>query len=549
MAQVIGKTTITKQLQGADGKSAVSYEIIPNPAVIKRKEGKSFSVNVTAEIYKIVGSTRTALTSSSAGTARYAFYDGTTKLTYGAGTFVPGGAFTTGLSAALTATDLRIQWWDTVNGTEKLMAEKSIPVVVDGEQGMPGMTRKPIRMLEWDKIVSSAFQFYAGDKETDLYSDVVWRTEGSGSNRKIAWYYCISNCTRGTASLPTGVMDAQGKVAFAAATQADFIATDLFLAQKAIIENLVTKELIAGEVVDGVAKGKRIEILPDKKTIFIYDENDKLCATFSGDKKTADSLKRSSAVWQNLTSGGRGDRDGNESPNANYDSGWVKGGTITAKDGGTTHVSCKLEAFAGNAYWHSANTTQDRSYFKEAYVTVEVRIVKTLKTDLDSQIYDSAEITAKSQGKIASFGTGGQGSSSEGPQPNTSQSREEDVTLTANLPKGATAYFEYRIRISYNEADNNEVRAWGKISAVTGSTASAKMYQADYFGNGMIISASNEDYMMCVYDEEDADVGFNFTAMSGGYGVRLTPQGLAIKTNPIDDWHYLGVQNGYVKAY
>ena len=544
MPTQIAKVTVNRLPEAEPGKDAVMYEIVVTPdAWCLNPDGTCPLTSVDKypriKVYKIEGSERTDVSGCWVMQAGLMIPPDFALKVYADDKDISSAViYNAEYGYIVRPYDIRLNGYKSMRfefyshaggfiGTGVLEDSKSIAIA---QSGLPGKVRAPMRITDWDAD-PVGMEFYPGDGDDDPWTDIVYQVSGG----QPVFYQCLQKCTKASGDQPD-TKKLNESACFRAATNFQFVATDLLLAVEAVIKNLIAEKVVAGD-----KDGNRIEILPTDKAIYIYDENKNKCAEFSGRIKSVDSVLMSSAKWTGLPSDKSQTQTGTGT-SRDYDSGWVRSGSISSSEGGTTYLYCNLYAYAGNAYWVKAASTMEMDYFKNANVRVSVRIVNAGRT----QVYDSAQVDAASKGYMGTIGTVGN-QQATGPINGSSDTKETSVRLMANLAKGATAYLEYRIEIWYTPSSDttHQIIATAKISGVTATATTTPIYRADHFGNGMIISATNNDYMMCVYEEGK---GFHFAAVSEGRGVRVSPAGLALKTSSASEWQNIKVENGYLKT-
>lgn len=383
------------------------------------------------------------------------------------------------------------------------------------EPGLPGPARAPLRITEWNSD-PIGMNFYSGDKETDLWSDLVWSRETVDGVDKIVWGQCIQNFTRSTNETGvdfTGVLR-NTKPCFRVSTQFDMVATDILLATESIIKNLIAEKVIAG-----VRNGQRIEIRPEQKAMTIYDSDSKECARFSGERmgSVAEAIP-SAASWAVSTSSVTTAAGvTSSSTSQDTDTGWQTAANIVVgSTGGTTSVECTLMAQAAAGEQVTGGSGSAMTTFMRASVVTEARIV-----DSSGDVYDIERISAISNILDDSKPT---------------VKNESRVTLTPVLDPNKTYYFQYRMRITYDNTGKS-VYASAAVKSVIFMSASTPMYRARYFGNGWILSSSNTDYILSLWTEA---AGMTFICENkNGYGFKIDNTGIYVKTKTSNGWKAL----------
>ncbi|MBD5302337.1 MAG: hypothetical protein HDS16_04995 [Bacteroides sp.] len=506
MATTVARVTISRQLEGAPGVSPAVYRIDVDPgAWMLGSDGvppKGLSPKL--KVYRTQGTETEDVTGCWA----------VTLSDYKLKVIADGNEVALRSGYVIPTTDnklngyksIRIEFYSgcstaSIGGSnEKLEAsfdcsisEQGLP----GDPGLPGPVRAPLRITNWanDPI---GMEFYTGDNPDDLYTDIIYEV----SETNILWYQCIQNCTKAAGDTPTDKLLNQQKC-FRSAERHDFIATDIFLAQQAIIKNLIAEGVVAG-----IPHGQRIEIQPDSMDMKIYDSSGRQRVRFSGEIKTVESVVPTSESWSD---GIPGQTKSIAAAISDIDSGWLDAGKITMSNGGATKVSCQLDVVANKGHMSQTGSGTTALYhLKYAIATAEVRVVS------GDEVLDESSISIQS------------------PFPDADLSQKADsrnVTLNVNVPSNAankTLKFQYRLSIKYTttnpNGDNASVEAMAKISNVSYGTAGADYNNAEYFANGWILSSASNDYVLTIWDAVN---GTNFIAENKhGYGLKITKDGI-----------------------
>lgn len=391
-------------------------------------------------------------------------------------------------------------------------------------QGLPGKTPAPIRMREW--VIGSYGETYLpGDPYFgDEFTDIVYTIDAASGEPN--YYLCVQRFTRAESQknqTPDDVLSG-GKKCFISTTQYQLLATKLFLAKRAFIQNLAVNDFEAR------ANGVTIRIDPATAMLTISrSETDvpgleKIGPVGGGDvgtKQKSELLRMCglsiplaqllpiAAAWSGLPTSAVN----RNSTGAEIDTGWVNAGTLScATGGGTTTVCCQLVTTAADA----ASTTMTGTTFPQYKVATARADVRIIKQGDAATVYDSASAESASPKN----NTNGQGAADS-----------RTATLSASIPQGVTAQLQYRLRIGYdNPASIGEgVSATASIGGFSASSASAPAYNAKALGNGFVWSSANNDYVYVNYEES---AGMRFAAENkNGFGLKVDSTGIWGKTN------------------
>lgn len=131
-----------------DGADAVTYQLIPSVTQLKTNATRTISTSCTVKAYKTVGSTRSTFN----GMIAVRGYDES-----GAVQFTTAGSGTVTFSTNSTGSNrpLCIRFECALGLTSgEIVAQLTIPVVMDGKKGDPGVTALPVPAGEYDSTVT-----------------------------------------------------------------------------------------------------------------------------------------------------------------------------------------------------------------------------------------------------------------------------------------------------------------------------------------------------------------------------------------------------------
>lgn len=248
---VLTQYNIALVADGADGVSPVTYEIAPTESYyVLDADGVTARGKISGYLYKVVGEERTAVSGGhiEIGASEYGMRDVITT--------DEDGYFD-------TLDELEGNWVDNFERSESIYANyfsggttrsTSLPTKayfsVSLAKSVKGDKGAPVRVTYW----SEGWTYYTGTHDTDLYSDVVlW----NGEYRR-----CIQNHISSTTNAPT----TEDNEWWARTNQFEMVATKLFLAQKAYIDNLVATMIQTATVGPRlVAEGNNISFFGNGK--------------------------------------------------------------------------------------------------------------------------------------------------------------------------------------------------------------------------------------------------------------------------------------------
>lgn len=245
----------------SDGESATTYDIVLSNAhytVDSNKSVNNISGIIEGYLYEIKGDERTPVVNATI-TFGYANTIDTTGATTTTG---KNGFFSTGTGYDMWFTDT----WDDANTDaivlksqniiaryekdDVIVAQVNVGMSKTGANGDKGKRGAPMRVSQW----AEGWTYYSGENDGDLYSDVVlW----NGEYRR-----CTTNHIASESNKPTN----DDNQWWARTNQFEMVATKLFLAQKAYIDNLVATMIQTATVGQRlVAEGNNISFFGNGK--------------------------------------------------------------------------------------------------------------------------------------------------------------------------------------------------------------------------------------------------------------------------------------------
>lgn len=395
-------------------------------------------------------------------------------------------------------------------------------------KGDPGIVRAPFRFTNWSNVGIGS-QFYPGDQPGDPYTDLVYSVEEASG--VVLWGQCIKEVKLTASMMQTQGLNigfphfsnimVSGQKCFREASRYDFLATSLFLAQEAIIKNLIAERVIAGN-----PQGKRVEIDPEQQAMFICDSSGNERARFSGVIKDAAALL--APTLTNWSNSGIGDKT-ITGTNVSKSQGWSEVSYLPIDStGGKATVYCQLFVKSGEGLKSLPDETTQGQHSAVARVTAEVRLVNRSNT---GQVYDIRSIETTSPIDWANANSD-----------EMTNERMINVALSVAIPPGnaTNVSLQYRLAIAYigdfTGIFKNQIIATEAAVRNFAVTGGNRRSVTEYFSNGWIISSQTDDYVVAVWDESK---GMTFAAQNvSGYGFRLTNNGVQVK-KPGGSWQNL----------
>lgn len=520
----MARVTISRQLQGAPGApgaDAVMYDIMVSPeswTIIS--DGTPTKSNMLMQVICVKGETRTNITSNLGNVPLYKVEITGDGVDITSRMIIPSGdtnvrSIPTSDTGGKAYEVIEIRFYNRASSSSEWVLQqiKTIAPAKDGLPGMEGRVRAPMRITRWSASGAPADRkYYPGDKDGDLYTDIVLYVNQATGDK--SYWLCKENYT----ALPSDYTESPekiylagsitgggtGKRIFGRADNFSLIATDLLLAQRAFIRNLIVQELITS--LDLNATGKRVEIKPEEyPAMKVYDNTGALRCEYSGEKYTEDNLisNLGGNSW-NMTSVNRYEQGGVS------DSDWQEMGSVVIPANGNVSIVCDLEASADPAvYNYTASPATRRG------ITAKVEIRLTSASSISGTLTSSLQ---------ASSGD------------DTVTKHSQCVTLSAvnNTSGEITVHLQSRFTFTYTGTGTEQINAAAGVQAREGTTAGTSNFLARYFANGFLLQSATNDYVLALSDETKG-MCFRMENFHGA-GLCMDDEGVKFKNNNNPDW-------------
>lgn len=266
-------------------------------------------------------------------------------------------------------------------------------------------------------------------------------------------------------------------------------------------------------VVAGVENGKRIEVDPDERAINVYDDSDNLVTTFEGNSYSGIDKLFGNAQGGSIT-------PTTQSGSVLFPAGVhnLNGGqVISAAWQTTTPVSATIVG----TITCTARSNGSISHTSAGRTNARIALYIDTFSDADcTTLIDS--VTAKQCTVSASV------SASATTDVNNTNSNANTV-----VRKLVAGY--HRLRLEWqmtrdNIAIDTAEIGWSGFSSVQ---YVAQYYLSRFFANGFCIGSRTNNYVLAINDASDR---LTFEAVSGGFGLRVTAQGIFINRNNGSGW-------------
>lgn len=519
----MARVTISRQLQGAPGADAVRYDIMVSPeswTIIS--DGTPNKTFVHIQVIRVKGDARANITGDIGQVPLYRLEITADGVDITTSAVAPSGDNTlrsipTHDTAGKAYNTIDIRFYTRKDSSDEWVLQqiKTCAPAKDGLPGMEGRVRAPMRITRWSLTGAPADRkYYTGEKEGDLYTDIILYTNPA-TGAKSYWlckenYVALSSDYSKTpdeiylaGNLANGFVN---KKIFSRADDFSLIATDLLLAQRAFIRNLIVQELITS--FDLNAAGKRVEIKPEEyPAIKVYDDDGALRCEYSGEKYTEENLisNLGGNSW-NMTSPGRYEQSGVS------DSNWQDMGSVVIPADGNVSIVCDLEASADQALYDYSAIPATRTG-----ITAKVEIRLTSASSISGTLTSSLQASSGDEGVTR---------------------HAQCVTLNAvnNTSGDITVRLQSRFTFSYtgNSAGTEQINSSACVQAREGTTAGASNFLARYFANGFLLQSATNDYVLALSDETK---GMCFRMENfHGTGLRVDDEGVKFKNNGDTDW-------------
>ncbi|MDE7180563.1 MAG: hypothetical protein K2N88_05145 [Muribaculaceae bacterium] len=515
-ATTVARVTISRQLEGAPGVSPAVYriDISPSAWLINADGTPAGDYRPKVTIWRTIGDVTTDITSSlyilsiDESFSLYAITDGDTRQLK-ASFAKPDVIVPINNTKGVAYRSVRLELRRTANGTTTTVAAHDCSISLQGDAGLPGPVRKPMRISNWDDAPSGTM-FYTGSGSSDKFSDVVYRQR---IGQKPEYYACLQTHVKtkeqldeimpGTKNLSD--LRYNGLPVWLPASQFELIATGLFLAEEAVINNLVAQIVKCGSKL-----GKQIVIDPATQDIKIYDARHNLVATYSGNTLRKDSLLPIATDWQN-TKTDKQTLVSQTNAQKTYEQVNILG-TITPASNGMTVISADLAAAADRAIITTEGAGQTAQIHVAATATAEIEITDGTVTETLGRVYATSPLWP-----LMGVDSGAQ-----------NQTVQNQISTMVQLIQGKTYTLKSRLIVGYNQTTQRAgVVASASVQLGTLSTNASTAYNAHYFANGFVLSSGNTDYVYTAWDES---TGMTFAAENkNGYGIKVDSTGIHAK--------------------
>lgn len=272
---VVSRTCNVRYLkQGDKGDPASVYIVRTSVTQIKRDKGgtpdvSSFSVTP----YKVTGeNTYEEWPSGIAVQCVVRYLNGNTEMT--SAQTITKTANTVSVGASHLGYTVNV----ILASTSTVVATETVTIVKDGQDGGKGDTggRGPALRgpMDWTEN-GPGFRYYSGAEGEPFLDYVVFQGN---------WYMCRTSHRSTDTNFPGSVTDTNGHL-WQAASKVSFVATTLLLAENAVIENGIIRNLKTD-----AEPNRRVEITDATNAISIYNETNDRCAVMSGDAMTHTAL-------------------------------------------------------------------------------------------------------------------------------------------------------------------------------------------------------------------------------------------------------------------
>lgn len=512
----MARVTISRQLKGAPGKDATIYtiDLIPDSWTIGTNGLASIAEHPIVRVWKTTGEKREDITSTLTGSGALVSTLGMTIKGDGASITKllteKDGVYRINPNGANGAyKSLSIEVFENgLIGEASILASKSAAIA---SNGLPGAVRAPLRFLDWSTL-GQGVRLYSGDGPNDLYTDIVYLHDAAKGT--VEWGLCIQSflitplyvdsITGNLIHFSKCMKD--GSPCFRAASQYSFLATDLFLAQEAVIRNLIAEKVIAG-----MPDGQRVEIRPEKKSMIIYDADGAERVRFSGEKKTIDTVRLSDISWTNQKTPAKLSSISED----RSDSGYLATANIPSGESKTTQVQMTLSATVEGAVMIPPATEQDPVVYMQGHAKVVVEL-KTAKGD----VLDTAEIEVASDLPSAiDSGTKGK-----------TKTESKRVTLQGTVEGGMATYITYRREIWYSNRDASKlISASASIEEINFGSFGSAISHTEYFANGWIIQQATNVFALSMWDPTKGMI--HEVQNANGTGFRVSASGVEVMKN------------------
>lgn len=282
MPKVSNKITVLRQPKGDKGDPATLYSVAPNPTQIKRDaNGTPDASSFRIYSYKQIGDgvreefpaglmvqcVRYYTAANGAETSEHLIFKTPSA------TNIP--------TVTVGSADVRYEMFGVLPGAttaeNRYTDHVTITILKDGQKGDTGATggRGPALRgpMDWVKN-GKGFRYFAGASGEPYLDYVVY--EGN-------WYMCRTKHVSSDYNFPGSLADTnhQPYPLWQAASKVAFVATTLLLAENAVIENGIIRNLKTD-----AEPNRRVEITNATNAISIYNETNDRCAVMSGDTMT-----------------------------------------------------------------------------------------------------------------------------------------------------------------------------------------------------------------------------------------------------------------------
>jgi len=397
-----------------------------------------------------------------------------------------------------------------------------------GDPGAVGPMGAVNRMMgEW----SAAAAYMGGETEVNgvRYADIVCVTDANGNR---SYYRALKDTT--------GEAPATHPASWQPLSDLGAIYADMVFAPRALIQMLTGQEIAIGEDSEiwarlglpaggsgvimyaggateghatftldkngmarfGTAAGRRILLDPLSKRIEIYNDSNELCATLSGETRSADEIGSAEAWTVSIAS--------DTASGGTAMSRTVTAASITVAGNARTRISFRMQTFAQKMITGGGDDPTGLSWYNTNSGKVTASVVNTAT----GEVVRSETVSSSSS---------------------IDQTVENDRECDFDLRLSPGTY-ELRFKMDITPRTmhaGEEVIAGCSFDNVVTYSVSTPKFLTEIFANGLIISDMTNDYVKAVYDAEG---GITFAAENAaGHGVRVDSRGIALKHHG-GDW-------------